>query len=157
LTRKLATLAEVEREIYAGMEALEDAFEALHNKAEVVRRTLRERAAGLAAAAQRRRGYLGGGIEVRMGTPASGNLSHVADFNGNGSGSVKPWDAETDDGLGEWDGYSEIEPDDSASNISSARRRRPRRRNERRTPALIEEEDEYEDVISEGTGSPRKR
>lgn len=148
---ELATLAEVEREIYAGMEALEDAFEALHNKAELVRRTLRERAAGLAAAAQRRRGHLGGGIEVRMGTPASGTDS------GGLNGVGKPWDADTDDGLGEWDGYSEIEPDDSASNISSARRRRPKRRNERRTPALIEEEDEYEDVGSEGTGSPRKR
>ncbi|KAG9783953.1 hypothetical protein KCU88_g2972, partial [Aureobasidium melanogenum] len=155
---ELATLAEVERDIYAGMEALEDAFEALHNKAEMVRRALRERAAGLAAAAQRRRGNLGGGVEVRMGTPASGIYPSFADgAGGNGEGVGKPWDAETDDGLGEWDGYSEIEPDDSASNISSARRRRPKRRNERRTPALIEEEDEYDDVISEGTGSPRKR
>ncbi|EXJ79149.1 hypothetical protein A1O3_08650 [Capronia epimyces CBS 606.96] len=160
---ELATLAEVEREIYAGMEALEDAFEALHVKAETVRRDLRERAAGLAATAQRRRGNLGGGIEVRMDTPASGIHPTFADGgvygNGNGHvpGSGKPWDAETDDGLGEWDGYSEIEPDDSASNISSARRRRPKRRNERRTPALIEEEDEDEDVVSEATGSPRKR
>ncbi|EXJ96285.1 hypothetical protein A1O1_01411 [Capronia coronata CBS 617.96] len=153
---ELATLAEVERDIYAGMEALEDAFEALHNKAELVRRALRERAAGLAAAAQRRRGHLGGGVEVRMDTPASGILPSFPDGD-TGGGGGKPWDAETDDGLGEWDGYSEIEPDDSASNISSARRRRPKRRNERRTPALIEEEDEYEDIISEWTGSPRKR
>lgn len=149
---ELATLAEIERDIYASMEALEDAFEALHNKAEVVRRALRERSAGLAAAAQRRRGTMGGGIEVRMGTPASGILP----FN---EGMGGKWDTETDDGLGEWDGLEEIEPDDSASNISSARRRRPKRRNERRTPALIEEEDEFDegDIVSEGTGSPRKR
>ena len=143
---ELATLAEIERDIYAGMEALEDAFEALHNKAEVVRLALRERSAGLAAAAQRRRGAMGGGIEVRMGTPASGILP-------NGEG--RPWDTETDDGLGDWEGLSEIAPDDSASNISSSRRRRPKRRNERRTPALIEEEDEFEG--SDGTASPRKR
>ncbi|OCT46611.1 putative 5-Methylcytosine G/T mismatch-specific DNA glycosylase [Cladophialophora carrionii] len=147
---ELATLAEIERDIYAGMEALEDAFEALHNKAEVVRRALRERSAGLAAAAQRRRGAMGGGIEVRMNTPASGILP-------TGEHGFGRWDAETDDGLGEWEGLSEIAPDDSASNISSSRRRRPKRRNERRTPALIEEEDEFEDGVSEGTASPKKR
>ncbi|KIX00515.1 uncharacterized protein Z518_10655 [Rhinocladiella mackenziei CBS 650.93] len=146
---EIATLAEIERDIYAGMEALEDAFEALHNKAETVRRALRERSAGLAAAAQRRRGTMGGGIEVRTGTPASG-IPPVNEGGGR-------WEAEIDDEMGEWDGLGEIEPDDSASNISSARRRRPKRRNERRTPALIEEEDEFDDVVSEGTGSPRKR
>lgn len=146
---ELATLAEIERDIYTGMEALEDAFETLHNKAECVRRALRERSAGLAAAAQRRRGTSGGGIEVRIDTPANG----TGPFDANNG---RPWDAETDDGLGEWDGLSDIAPDDSASNISSARRRRPKRRNERRTPALIEEEDEFDDV-SEGTESPKKR
>lgn len=141
---EIATLAEIEREIYTGMEALEDAFETLHLKAETVRKALRERSAGLAAAAQRRRGPAAGGIEVRMDTPASV------------SGDIhRGWEAETDDGLGDWDGVSEIAPDDSASNISSARRRRPKRRHERRTPALVEEdEDEYE---SERTESPRKR
>jgi hypothetical protein len=147
---ELATLAEIERDIYAGMEALEDAFEALHNKAEVVRLALRERSAGLAAAAQRRRGALGGGVEIRMDTPASG-IVHP------GEHGFGRWDTETDDGLGEWEGLSEIAPDDSASNISSSRRRRPKRRNERRTPALIEEEDEFEDGVSEGTASPKKR
>ena len=125
------------------MEALEDAFEALHQKAEIVRRALRERSAGLAAAAQRRRGT---GIEVRMGTPSSA----VSCENGH-----TRWDGEGDDGLGDWDAVSEIQPDDSASNISSSRRRRPKRRNERRTPALIEEEDEFEGE-SEGTQSPKK-
>ncbi len=141
---EVATLAEIERDIYSGMEALEDAFEALHVKAEVVRQALRERGAGLASMQQRRRGGIGGGIEVRMGTPASG------------LGVDGRWEAETDDGLGDWEAISELAPDDSASNISSSRRRRPKRRNERRTPALVEEEDE--DVAeSEGTASPRKR
>ncbi|KAI9763520.1 MAG: hypothetical protein M1835_007797, partial [Candelina submexicana] len=49
---EIAVLAEVEREIYLGMEALEDAFEALHRKAEIVRRALRERGAGLSCANQ---------------------------------------------------------------------------------------------------------
>jgi len=138
---EISTLAEIERDIYVGMEVLEDAFEALHLKAEGVRRALRERSAGLAAAAQRRRGPFEAGVEVRMGTPASTDGR---------------WEAETDDGLGDWDGASDLAPDDSASNISSSRRRRPKRRNERRTPALIEEDDE-DDVISEGTTSPRKR
>jgi hypothetical protein len=146
---ELATLAEIERDIYAGMEAMEDAFETLHLKAEIVRRALRERSAGLAAAAQRRRGT-NGVPEVRMGTPASG----VSAFDQLGNATSGRWDAETDDGLGDWDAISEIQPDDSASNISSARRRRPKRRNERRTPALIEEEDEFE-AESEAS-SPRK-
>src|SRR3954464_1446882 len=38
---EIATLAEIERDIYLGMEALEDAFEALHVKAETVRNALR--------------------------------------------------------------------------------------------------------------------
>jgi hypothetical protein len=139
---EVATLAEIEREIYSGMEALEDAFEALHVKAETVRQALRERGAGLASMQQRRRGGLGGGIEVRMGTPASG------------MGGDR-WEVETDDGLGEWEGIGELAPDDSASNISSSRRRRPKRRNERRTPALVEEDEDF--VESEGTVSPRKR
>lgn len=123
---EIAVLAEVEREIYLGMEALEDAFEALHCKAEAVRQALRERGAGLTVANQARRGS--SGIEVRMGTPASGLGVGVS------------WESETDDGID--DGMSELAPDDSASNISSSRRRRPKRRNERRTPAMVEEEDE---------------
>lgn len=138
---EIATLTEIEREIYTGMEALEDAFEALHQRAEAVRRALRERSAGLAATAQRRRGTSTSNVEIRTDTPAS---------------LAEKWESETDDGLGDWDGVSEIAPDDSASNISSARRRRPKRRNERRTPALIEEDDE-DYAESEGTSSPRKR
>lgn len=141
---EVATLAEIERDIYSSMEALEDAFEALHVKAEVVRQVLRERGAGLASMQQRRRGGLGDGIEVRMGTPASV-------IGGDGR-----WDGGTDDGQGDWEGISELAPDDSASNISSSRRRRPKRRNERRTPALVEEEDE-DLAESEGTASPRKK
>lgn len=126
---EIATLAEVEREIFLGMEALEDAFEALHCKAEGVRRALRERSAGLAMAAQARRGSMDGGVEVRLGTPASG----IGGWGGTG------WETETDDGLDE---RSELAPDDSASNISYNRRRRPERRKQRNTPAPVEEEDE---------------
>ena len=147
---EIATLAEIERDIYTGMEALEDAFEALHLKAETVRQALRLRSAGLAAAAQRRRGT-GGAVEVRMGTPAS-NLGLNLDGR---------WDTETDDGLGDWDGVSELAPDDSASNISTSRKRRPKRRNERRTPnpEKIDEGDDEDggwEGESEGTASPRK-
>ncbi|KAI9739526.1 MAG: hypothetical protein M1834_006242 [Cirrosporium novae-zelandiae] len=127
---EVAILAEVEREIYLGMEALEDAFEALHCKAEAVRRSLRERSAGLAMAIQVRRGY--SNVSVRLGTPS--------EFGADG------WDGETDDGLGD---TISLAPDDSASNISSNRHRRPKRRNERRTPALVEEEeDESDDGVS---------
>ena len=131
---EVAVLAEVEREIYLGMEALEDAFEALHCKAEAVRRSLRERGAGLAMAGQARRGDPNG-LEARLGTPASVSGSAMG-FHG--------WESETDDGID--DAMSELAPDDSASNVSSSRHRRPKRRNERRTPAPVEEEDEYSEL-----------
>ena len=123
---EIAVLAEVEREIYLSMEAFEDAFEALHLKAETVRRQLRERGAGLSMASQARRGSCN--LDARLGTPASG------------FGGANGWESETDDGID--DGISEIAPDDSASNVSRSRMRRPKRRNERRTPALVEEEEE---------------
>lgn len=136
---EIAALAEVEREIYTGMEALEDAFEALHCKAEAVRRSLRERGAGLSVANQNRRGSY---VEARMGTPSSA-------LNGWDSG---PEDDFLDDGVS-------LAPDDSASNISSNRRRRPKRRTERRTPAPVEEEDEGEEesyVSRRDRGSRRR-
>ncbi|KAI4239780.1 MAG: hypothetical protein LQ352_007779, partial [Teloschistes flavicans] len=72
---EIATLAEIEREIYTSMEALEDAFEALHGKAETVRNALRQRGAGLALANQMRRGGALGldqhNLDARLGTPAS--------------------------------------------------------------------------------------
>ncbi|MCJ1470021.1 hypothetical protein MMC07_008666 [Pseudocyphellaria aurata] len=126
---EIAVLAEIEREIFLGMEALEDAFEALHSKAETVRCALRERGAGLSMAAQSRRGS--GNLDARIGTPADGT--------GSGRG-IYGWDSETDDGIE--DGMSELAPDDSASNVSRSRTRRPKRRTERRTPAPVEEEDE---------------
>ncbi|KKY26443.1 putative 5-methylcytosine g t mismatch-specific dna [Phaeomoniella chlamydospora] len=143
---EIATLGEIERDIYQGMEALEDAFEILHMKAERVRQLLRERNTGLTMAAQRRRGVNADGVEIRLGTPATGLGYPGGDR----------WEAETDDGLGDWDGVSEILPDDSASNVSSARRRRPKRRTERRTPAPVSEEEEDE-IGSDGTASPKKR
>ncbi|GAQ05724.1 hypothetical protein ALT_3045 [Aspergillus lentulus] len=122
---EIAALAEIEREIFLGMEALEDAFEALHCKAEVVRRALRERGAGLSIANQNRRGSY---VEARLGTPSS---------------ALGTWESGTeDDGI---DDDRSLAPDDSASNISSNRRRRPKRRTERRTPAPVEEEDEEEE------------
>lgn len=115
---EIAVLAEVEREIYLGMEAMEDAFETLHMAAENVRRRLRERGAALSMVAQSRRPS---NIEVRMGTPAS-----VVGEEG-------------------WEGVagSEIGPDDSASNVSHNRRRRGGRARERRvqTPASVVEEE----------------
>jgi hypothetical protein len=119
---EIAVLAEIEREIYLGMEAMEDAFEHLHNQAELVRRRLRERAAGLSMVAQQRRGSGADGIEVRMGTPAN----------------VRDGDESYDDTR------SEIGPDDSASNVSHNRRRKAHRVRERRTPAPVEEESEEE-------------
>ena len=129
---EISVLAEVEREIFLGMEALEDAFEALHFKAESVRRALRERGAGLSMANQARRGP--SNLDARLGTPASGI--------GGGEGRFG-WVSETyDGGWDRDDAMSEIVPDDSASNVSRSRRRRPKRREERRTPAPVEEEDE---------------
>lgn len=125
---EIAALAEIERDIFLGMEALEDAFEALHCKAEVVRRALRERGAGLSVANQSRRGSC---VEARLGTPFS----------------VNAWESGTEDDF--LDDDRSLAPDDSASNISSNRRRRPKRRTERRTPAPVEEEDE-EDVSPVG-------
>lgn len=130
---EIAVLAEVEREIYQGMEVLEDAFEALHTKAEAVRTALRNRGAGLMVNLQNRRR-----IDVLPNQPTSGNSQH--------SGYERPpWAVGSEfDGASdsEWGGDDiELMPDDSASNISSSRHRRPKRRTERRTPAPIEEDE----------------
>ncbi|KAF2684977.1 hypothetical protein K458DRAFT_417819 [Lentithecium fluviatile CBS 122367] len=125
---EVAVLAEVEREIYLGMEAMEDAFEQLHVAAENVRRRLRERGAALSMVAQARRGAGLGGIEVRTDTPASAR-------------------GDVDEGLE--DLRSEIGPDDSASNVSHNRKRRGHRARERRTPAPVEEESEEGSSLAE--------
>ncbi|KAJ5496553.1 hypothetical protein N7463_008540 [Penicillium fimorum] len=135
---EIAALAEVERDIFLGMEALEDAFEALHCKAEAVRRALRERGAGLSVASQSRRGSF---VEARLGTPFSG---------------VGTWESGGEDDF--LDDERSLAPDDSASNISSNRRRRPKRRTERRTPAPVEEEDEEDDGLGRrDTRNSRRR
>ncbi len=122
-----AALAELEREIFMGMEALEDAFESLHHQAEVVREALRQRGAGLAMSLQHRHGA-GAGIDV---LPQSGGIGEF------------PADEDSMASESEWGGDDfDLAPEDSASNISSSRTRRPKRRNERRTPAPIEEEEE---------------
>lgn len=141
---EIAVLAEIERDIYLSMEALEDAFEALHCKAEAVRRALRERGAGLSMANQARRGSTTN-LDARLGTPASLN------------GSVWESGLEDDDGI---DDDMSLAPDDSASNISSSRRRRPKRRSERRTPAPVEEVDEGDDDTPQASrhdGKTRRR
>lgn len=136
---EIAILAEIEREIFLGMEALEDAFEALHGKAEMVRHALRERGAGLAMANQVRRGGSSSGLlDARLGTPASGC--------GFGGGDQEESE---DDGF---DAMSEIAPSDSASCVSRTKRRGPRRRTERRTPAPVEEEGEEEEGDAEAEG-----
>lgn len=128
---EIAVLAEVEREIFQGMEALEDAFEKLHMRAEMVRNALRQRNAGLMMSMQSRRA--GGGIDV------------LPQLSGGSNGYERPpWAAGDDESESDWgaDDMESIAPDDSASNISSSRHRRPKRRTERRTPAPIEEEEE---------------
>lgn len=136
---EIAVLAEVEREIYLSMEALEDAFEGLHRKAELVRRALRERGAGLSMSLQSRQPSQPDIISAGTpGFPPSGLGPGYERQNwGEGSEMLSESDWEPESEL-----MSELAPDDSASNISSSRHRRPKRRNERRTPALVEEEDE---------------
>lgn len=134
---EIAILAEVEREIHASMDQLENAFESLHIQAEACRERLRHRSAALLMAAQARRGVGAGGIEVRMGTPASG----VGGEGGYGGLGVDDWAGA--------DLRSEVGPDDSASNVSHNRRRAHRRRHEgkmsSRTPGPV-----MEDVEEEG-------
>ncbi|KAI5193679.1 hypothetical protein E4T39_08843 [Aureobasidium subglaciale] len=120
---EIAVLAQMEREIYRGMEALEDQFEVLHRQAEAVRQRLRERSAGLAMAAKARRGSMASDIGVRIGTPGG------------------PWDDEQQSIFD--DGRSELAPDDSASNIDFGRKRRSKR-HDRRNPAVLEEDEEVE-------------
>ncbi|KAG0650333.1 hypothetical protein D0Z07_3236 [Hyphodiscus hymeniophilus] len=137
---EIAILAEIEREIYQGMEILEDAFEGLHRKAEMVRRALRERGAGLSISLQSRRTSHPDIISGWTPVPPPAGLGPGYERPAWGDGGSE-LNSESD-----WDPgdemMSEIAPDDSASNISSSRHRRPKRRNERRTPALVEEEDE---------------
>jgi hypothetical protein len=137
---EIAVLAEVEREIYQGMEILEDAFEGLHRKAEMVRRALRERGAGLSMSLQSRRTSHPDIISAGTPVPQSAGLGpgYVRPVWGDGCSELN---SESDWEPGD-EMMSELAPDDSASNISSSRHRRPKRRNERRTPALVEEEDE---------------
>ncbi|KAK7757626.1 hypothetical protein SLS62_000002 [Diatrype stigma] len=129
---EVAVLSEVEREIYQGMEALEDAFEKLHQRAETVRNALRQRNAGLSMSMQSRR---------------AGRIDVLPQLSGGSQGYERPaWArGEDDDAFSEsdWGGDDfSIAPEDSASNVASNRHRRPKRRNERRTPAPIEEDAE---------------
>ncbi|KAF1355365.1 hypothetical protein BDV97DRAFT_278546, partial [Delphinella strobiligena] len=130
---EIQVLAEIEREIFRGMEALEDQFERLHHQAEAVCKRLRERGTGLQIARHARRGSLGSepGV-VRGGTPMSmGGYSNGI------------WTPDLQEGLFFDDGRSELAPDDSASNIGFARRHHRREgRQSRNAPAPVAEEDE---------------
>lgn len=121
---EIAVAAELERNLFMDMERLEDAFEILHGRAELVRQMLRERSAGLAAQAQTRRGSGIDPIGVRLDTPASG----ITDI-----------EEGDDDGL---DDMESLAPDDSASQISSNRMRRHRDRKRTPAPEAVPEEDE---------------
>ena len=139
---EIAVLAEVERDIYLSMEALEDAFETLHKQAEMVRLALRERGAGLSLAAQSRRPLWSGtrpSFDTASGPPGVGR---PCDSPAIGGGVL--WESEDDIRWSSKDAdtVSELWPDDSASNVSTSRVRRPKRRTERRTPAPVEECDE---------------
>jgi hypothetical protein len=131
---EIAALAEVEREIFQGMEALEDAFEVLHHRAEQVRNALRQRGAGLQMSLQQRRGFFTGIINDDSGAVGGGKGGGAYWVGGDSDSMASESDWGADD--------FELGPDDSASNISSSKTRRPKRRNERRTPAPIDEEDE---------------
>jgi hypothetical protein len=132
---EIAVLSEIERNLYTDMERLEDAFELLHGRAELVRQMVRERNAGLSMQAQMRRGNMDPG--VRLGTPASGFTN---------------FEDEDDDGMP--DDMASLAPDDSASQISF--NRRVRKRKERRTPAPVQEEDEDDIVAYESRRGGRR-
>lgn len=142
---EIAVAAELEREIFNGMEALEDAFEKLHEQAMSVRDALRRRSTALSMSLQQRRGGLyGSRIDVLPLSGSSGAYDRPswADEESQLDGYGR------DDSECQWvaDDISELAPDDSASQISSSRMRRPKRRRERATPAPIEEEEEEEEV-----------
>lgn len=132
---EIAALADLERGIFSGMEALEDAFEALHRRAEEVQTALRQRNAGLMQSMRSRQH-----INVYGAAPSSGNSM------GSGHDAHSPSWAVSEDGAASDSDWGvddmELKPEDSASNVSSSRHRRPKRRMERRTPAPIEEGEE---------------
>jgi hypothetical protein len=148
---EIAVLAEVEREIYAGMEALEDAFEALHTKAEQVRDLLRQRSTGLSMAANARGES---NVEAAYATVGTPDLAGNAGLSG--------WGWSRDGGNGDEDVWedlrSELAPDDSASNISYRRRRRRHgdRKGKTRT-ATVEEADEGSEGAGGRRGDARRR
>lgn len=122
---EIAVAAELERNLFMDMERLEDAFEILHGRAELVRQMLRERSAGLSAQAQARRGSGFDPVGVRLDTPASG----ITDI-----------EEGEDDGMP--DDMESLAPDDSASQISNNRMRRHRDRKRTPAPEMVPEEDE---------------
>ena len=109
---ELAVLAEVEREIFLGMDAIEDAVQALHLQAQNVRLALQRRGAGLAMQARMRREEAAAAMgRAGTGTPGVG-LNGEETSRGLAPAGVR---TDADD-----DGFSDVislAPDDSASNI----------------------------------------
>jgi len=148
---EIAVLAEVEREIYAGMEALEDAFEELHAKAERVRDLLRQRSTGLSMAANARGENSVEAAYATVGTPDLVGNAGMSGWGSNGEsrdGNEDVWE----------DLRSELAPDDSASNISRRRRRRRHgdAKGKTRTPT-VEEADEGSEGPGGWRGGARRR
>jgi len=125
---EMRTLADVEMQIYTGMEALEDAFEALHAKAETVRRALRERGAGLAAAARAEALDAKLGISASVGRMCGDAVGTIEESENEQDGRRRMRNVDVDDSTS--DVVSELAPDDSASNIGFVERHRRRRREE---------------------------
>jgi len=126
---ELAVLAEVEREIFLGMDAIEDAVQALHLQAQNVRLALQRRGAGLAMQARMRREEAAAAMgRAGTGTPGVGpGIEPVGAGEGVRRGPTPPDD----------DGFSDVislAPDDSASNIGWKARetRRARERDSNR-------------------------
>lgn len=162
---EIAVLGEIEREILLGVEQLDDALEALHERAMGVCAAIRSRSAGLSLSARQRGGDteelravmgtpftgFGGDAEAdspQWGMSAPGTPFRPMSTNGFGLGhGIGHAGFEDDDGM---DDAMSLAPDDSASNIGFSSRRRKHRRREggktrpRRTPAPVEEEDESE-------------
>ncbi|CAJ2502156.1 Uu.00g095500.m01.CDS01 [Anthostomella pinea] len=128
---EMVALAGIEQGIYQGMEALEDAFEKLHERAEMVRHALRQRNKGLLMSKQRRR---------------LGKIDMLPQLSDTSAGNERPSWATGDDykvmSESDWDEDDfDIAPEDSASNIPSSKYRRPKRQNQKNIPATIKEDD----------------
>lgn len=124
---EVQTLVNMDHELLAGMESLETQFEAMHQRAEQLRRKMQERASALASAIQRRAASAlePEGMDMNTKTTTTGA---GAGMNPNVSTHANTIpriidNANDDDGMN--DLQSELAPDDSASCIAYTRSRAP--------------------------------